>query len=350
MAAKIRVGVLCGGVSCEHEVSLVSAKNVLASLDPAKYEPVTIFIDKKGHWHQIASEHLLEQKAHELLTGETKMCVPVSAKPPVALPETSVDVIFPVLHGPYGEDGTVQGFLKLTRIPFVGADVCGSSIGMDKDIQKRVLRDAGLKVARFRTLYNPQVDLQDIIDELGLPLFVKPANLGSSVAVSKAKTVEQLKKAIETAFEYDKKVLVEEFVSGREIECAVLGNDNPKASLPGEVITSYEFYDFEAKYLDDKLKLEIPANLTKEQVATVQALSIEVFKVLNCAGMARVDFFLRDDGQFLVNELNTIPGFTNSSMFPKLWEASGIGYKQLVDKLIELALERHESERKLKTV
>jgi len=222
MSDKIRVGVLCGGVSCEHEVSLVSAQNVITSLDPAKYEPVAIFIDKQGHWHTIAPQLLLAQNSQELLTGSSKMCVPVSTKAPVTLPESRLDVVFPVLHGPYGEDGTVQGFLKLARIPFVGADVCGSAVGMDKDIQKRILRDAGIPVARFRTLYAAHrhlVDPQGLIDQMGLPLFVKPANLGSSVAVSKAKTLEEVVQAIDKAFEYDKKILVEECVVGREIEC-----------------------------------------------------------------------------------------------------------------------------------
>ncbi|MCE5294335.1 MAG: D-alanine--D-alanine ligase [Chlamydiales bacterium] len=352
MAEKIRVGVLCGGVSCEHEVSLVSAQNVIASLDPAKYEPIAIFIDKVGHWHHVEVQALLEQKPQELLLGTTQMCVPVSTRAPVTMPEARVDVVFPVLHGPYGEDGTVQGFLKLARLPFVGADVCGSAVGMDKDMQKRILRDAGIPVAKFRTLYaahRQNIDAEGIAEQLGLPLFVKPANLGSSVAVSKVKTVQELVEAIDKAFEYDKKVLVEECVVGREIECAVLGNDHPIASVPGEVITSYEFYDFEAKYLDDKLQLEIPASLTASQAHQVQELAICAFEVLCCSGMARVDFFLRNDGKLLVNEINTIPGFTNSSMYPKLWQASGIGYVELIDRLIQLALERHASDSLLKT-
>ncbi len=346
----MRVGVLCGGVSCEHQVSLVSAKNVITALDPAKYEPVAIFIDKSGHWHTIGAELLLSQNTQGLLTGETEMCVPVTTKAPVTLPESKLDVVFPVLHGPYGEDGTVQGFLKLARIPFVGADVCGSAIGMDKDIQKRILRDAGIPVAHFRTLYaqhRNSLSPECLIEELGLPLFVKPANLGSSVAVTKAKTEEELVQAIDKAFMYDRKILVEECVVGREIECAVLGNDAPIASLPGEVITSYEFYDFEAKYLDDKLKLEIPASLTASETHQVQELAICAFEVLSCAGMARVDFFLRNDGKLLVNEINTIPGFTNTSMYPKLWQASGLSYSDLVDRLIQLAIERHRVERSL---
>ncbi|MBS0634932.1 MAG: D-alanine--D-alanine ligase [Verrucomicrobia bacterium] len=352
MSDKIRVGVLCGGVSCEHEVSLVSAQNVMRALDPEKYETSLIFIDKKGHWHQVAPRDLLDHDSHKLLSGTCELTAPVSTKAPVTLPEGRLDVIFPVLHGPYGEDGTVQGFLKLARVPFVGADVCGSAVGMDKDIQKRILRDAGIPVVKFRTLYSAHRDKLDpemLIEQLGLPLFVKPANLGSSVAISKAKTKDELIAAIDNAFEYDKKVLVEEFCPGREIECAVLGNESPIASVPGEVITSYEFYDFEAKYLDDKLKLEIPASLTASQVRQVQELSICAFELLSCAGMARVDFFLRDDGKLLVNEINTIPGFTNSSMYPKLWDASGIGYVELVDRLIELALERHNRESLLKT-
>ncbi len=344
MSNKIRVGILCGGISQEHEVSLVSAQNVLSSLNPEKYEAVTIVIDKTGHWHHVAPKALLAHKAEALLTGSAQVNLPAVTNAPVALPEGPLDVIFPVLHGPYGEDGTVQGFLKLAKIPFVGADVCGSAIGMDKDIQKRLLRDAGIAVAKFRTLYRQHkesIDLDVLIEQLGLPLFVKPANLGSSIAVTKAKTKEALLEAIETAFKYDKKILVEEFVQGREIECAVLGNEDPIASLPGEVITSYEFYDFEAKYLDDKLRLEIPANLSASQIHQVQELAICAFEVLDCAGMARVDFFLRNDGKLLVNEINTIPGFTNTSMYPKLWQASGIAYGELVDRLLQLAIEKH---------
>jgi D-alanine-D-alanine ligase len=353
MTERVRVGVLCGGVSCEHEVSLVSAKNVLASLDPVKYEPVAIFIDKQGRWHQVSPQLLLEQNTEGLLTGACTMQVPATTKASVSLPESRLDVIFPVLHGPFGEDGTVQGFLKLARIPFVGADVCGSSVGMDKDIQKRILRDAGVPVVPFRTLYvqhRAKVDPQALIEQLGLPLFVKPANLGSSVAVTKAKTVEGLVAAIDKAFEYDNKILVEQCVVGREIECGVLGNENPIASIPGEVITSYEFYDFEAKYLDDKLQLVIPAPLTASQTHQVQELAICTFEVLACSGMARVDFFLRDDGKLFVNEINTIPGFTNSSMYPKLWQASGVSYSELIDRLVQLALERHEKDKRLRVV
>ncbi len=352
MSQKIRVGVLCGGVSCEHEVSLVSAQNVIASLDAAKYEPVAIFIDKKGHWHHVAPSLLMAQNSIGLLSGTCNMPVPITSKASVSLPEGPLDVIFPVLHGPYGEDGTVQGFLKLARIPFVGADVCGSAVGMDKDIQKRILRDAAIPVVKFRTLYaqhRDQIDYQGLIDFLGLPLFVKPANLGSSVAVRKAKRLDELVDAVDNAFKYDRKILVEECVVGREIECAVLGNDHPIASVPGEVITSYEFYDFNAKYLDDNLKLEIPASLTASQAHQVQELAICAFEVLSCAGMARVDFFLRNDGKLLVNEINTIPGFTNSSMYPKLWQASGISYVELIDRLIQLALERHSEHSLLKT-
>ncbi len=346
MSSKIRVGILCGGLSSEHEVSLVSAQNVLTSLNPEKYEAITILIDKTGYWHHIAPAALLAHKPEELLTGTTTLNLPATTKSQVSLPDGPLDVIFPVLHGPYGEDGTVQGFLKLAKIPFVGADVLGSSVGMDKDVQKRLLRDAGIAVAKFKTLYRQHkdaIDLDVLIEQLGLPLFVKPANLGSSIAVSKAKTKEALQEAIENAFKYDKKILVEEFVQGREIECAVLGNDDPIASLPGEVITSYEFYDFEAKYLDDKLRLEIPANLSASQIHQVQELAICAFEVLECAGMARVDFFLRNDGKLLVNEINTIPGFTNTSMYPKLWQASGVGYGELVDRLLQLAIDRHNN-------
>ncbi len=352
MVNKIRVGVLCGGISCEHEVSLVSAQNVIASMNPAKYEPTVIFIDKTGHWHQLAPQTLLGQDPQKLLQGLGNMSVSTPEKSLVILPEGHLDVIFPVLHGPYGEDGTVQGFLKLARIPFVGADVCGSAVGMDKDIQKRILRDAGIPIAKFRTLYaahRHRVDPASLIEQFGLPLFVKPSNLGSSIGISKVKSLDELEQAIEKAFLYDRKILVEECVVGREIDCAVLGNDNPVASVPGEITTSFDFYNFEAKYLDKLLKIEIPAALTASQTHQIQQLAVCAFEVLCCAGMARVDFFLRDDGKLLVNELNTIPGFTSTSMYPKLWQASGISYEALIDQLIQLAIERHASECLLKT-
>ena len=265
----------------------------------------------------------------------------------------AVDVIFPVLHGPFGEDGTVQGLFKLANVPFVGASVLGSAVGMDKDVMKRLLRDAGIRTARFVVLErsaSAETEFEDLQHQLGLPFFIKPANLGSSVGIHKVKDKEQFVRAVEDAFRYDSKILIEEFVPGREIECSVLGNEKPMASLPGEIIPRHEFYSYEAKYMDENgAFLEIPAKLPADIIKEVQDIAIKAFKALCCEGMARVDFFLRDNREVVVNEINTIPGFTKISMYPKLWEASGISYADLIDRLIQLALERFEREKKLKT-
>jgi D-alanine-D-alanine ligase len=358
---KIRVGILFGGKSAEHEVSLQSAKNIVSAIDRKKYEVVLIGIDKTGRW-------LLPQNSGSLFESDDPRSIKLGGigdEPVTLIPESGgaitnlsnhavrakIDVVFPILHGPFGEDGTVQGLLKLAGLPFVGASVLGSAIGMDKDVTKRLLRDAGIPVTPFLALRrNDAIDVARIMRELGLPLFVKPANLGSSVGVSKALNAAGLKTAIEEAFRYDNKVLVEAFADGREIECAVLGNQNPAASVAGEIIPRHEFYSYSAKYLDDQgAALVVPADIDAEISARVQALSIRTFKVLSCEGLARVDFFLKKDGTLLVNEINTIPGFTQISMFPRLWQASGISYSDLISRLIELAIESFESERKLKT-
>ncbi len=361
---KIRVGVLFGGKSAEHEVSLQSAKNVIDALDPDRYEVVLIGIDKRGRWHVHGeAQRLLEERRLTMLESP-----PTDAAQVVLLPGNdrtelldlssrrslgAVDVIFPVLHGPFGEDGTVQGLLKLADIPFVGAGVLGSSVGMDKDAMKRLLSQAGIPNARavvVRPSRRQQLDSAAVSAELGLPLFVKPANLGSSVGISKVKSAADLAAAVDLAFHYDRKVIIEECVSGRELECSVLGNDDPVASLPGEVIPREEWYSYEAKYLDENgAALEIPAKLAADTVERVRSMAVEAFKVLCCEGMARVDFFLQADGRLLVNEINTIPGFTRISMYPKLWEASGLPYRDLVNRLISLALERSAAERTLRT-
>ncbi len=360
---KIRVGVLFGGKSAEHEVSLQSAKNVIDAMDPAKYEVVLIGIDKRGRWHWHGeAQKLLEQGRLGRLESPRPESTQVALLPGGERTELvdwssrrsfgPVDVIFPVLHGPFGEDGTVQGLLKLADIPFVGAGVLGSAVGMDKDAMKRLLSQAGIPNARGIVARPSElpVDAAAVAADLGLPLFVKPANLGSSVGITKVKSVADLAPAIDLALRFDRKVLVEEFVSGRELECSVLGNDDPIASLPGEVIPRDEWYSYEAKYIDENgAALEIPARLDRETVERVQRMAVQAFKVLCCEGMARVDFFLRPDGRLYVNEINTIPGFTRISMYPKLWEASGIGYGELVDRLIALALERSRAERALRT-
>ena len=363
MSRKIRVAILFGGKSAEHEVSLRSAKNIIASLDKNKYEPVLIGIDKKGGWHlNEASKKVLNANNPKLLKFNT------SEKPVALVPEREtgalihlsnrqpagkIDVVFPILHGPYGEDGTIQGLLKLANIPFVGAGVLGSAVGMDKDVMKRLLREAGIPTAKFVVVNRGQkISPTNIARQLGLPLFIKPANLGSSVGVSKIKSKDHLKKALAEAFWFDSKVLIEGFVPGREIECAVLGNENPIASVAGEVIPQHghEFYSYDAKYIDpDGALLKIPVELPKHILKKVQQMAIAAFKALCLEGMARVDFFLKPNGKVIVNEVNTIPGFTNISMYPKLWEASGISPTELIDRLIQLAQERHAKEKKLKT-
>lgn len=359
---KIRVGIIFGGKSTEHEVSLLSAKNVIAALDREKYEPVLIGIDKAGKWHRSAgAQYLLHSENPRLIALNKKVAQEVALVPGerhelLVLGNTEkqpLDVIFPVLHGPLGEDGTVQGLLKLMDIPFVGPSVLGSAIGMDKDVQKRLLRDAGIVVAKFLTLRNTEkttMTFEDVKKALGLPIFVKPANAGSSIGVNKVKGKADFQKAIDGAFRYDTKILIEEAIDGREIECAVLGNEDPIASVPGEVKPHHEFYSYEAKYIDENgAALDIPAKMPIELVKKVQETAIAAFKVLECEGMARVDCFVTEDGRVLVNEINTIPGFTKISMYPKLWEASGISYQKLIDTLIQLALARARREKKLRT-
>ncbi len=363
MAKKIRVGILFGGRSAEHEVSLQSAKNIIEAIDTNKYEVVLIGIDKKGQWHLNEESRFLlpavESGLPELPEkGENLALVPGKQDEQfVALSGQQrlgpLDVIFPVLHGPFGEDGTVQGLLKLANVAFVGAGVLGSAVGMDKDVMKRLLRDAGIPIARFIAAYrysSAEIDFDQAREQLGSPFFVKPANLGSSVGISKVKDREEFERAVREAFRYDHKILIEECIKGREIECSVLGNDKPIASVPGEILPRHEFYSYEAKYLDENgAVLEIPAKLPLETSERIRQLAIKTFTVLCCEGMARVDFFLRNGEEVIVNEINTIPGFTRISMYPKLWEATGISYSELIDRLIQLALERFQREQQLKT-
>jgi D-alanine-D-alanine ligase len=367
MKSKIRVGVLFGGKSAEHEVALQSAKNIVEAIDKDKYEVTLIGIDKQGQWHlQDSAEFLLNAGNPATIalnvTSETLAVVPATQISQQLVSVTdhqsveTLDVVFPVLHGPFGEDGTVQGLLKLAGIPFVGASVLGSAIGMDKDVMKRLLRDAGIPTARFLVFdYASRNDIyfDDVVSAIGLPCFIKPANLGSSVGIHKARNGQEFTEAINDAFQYDVKILIEEAIQGREIECSVLGNENPMASVPGEIVTDktkHEFYSYEAKYLDEHgAALKIPAELPEHLVRRVQELSVKAFKTLCCEGMARVDCFLTDDRQVVINEINTIPGFTKISMYPKLWEASGISYPELIDRLIQLAIQRAEREKRLRT-
>lgn len=363
MKSRTRIGILCGGKSAEHEVSLQSAKNIVEAIDKDKYEVLLIGIDKNGRWFLNENPQFLlnadDPRTIALDRGGQAVALALGrdAEQIVSLTSAggawSVDVIFPVLHGPFGEDGTVQGLLKLAGIPFVGAGVLGSAAGMDKDVMKRLLRDAGLPIAHFQVLHasaRESVSLDAIERDLGLPCFVKPANLGSSVGIHKAQDQAELGAALQDAFTYDDKVIVEQFIAGREIECAVLGNEDPVSSVPGEIVPRHEFYSYEAKYLDENgAALEIPAKLPEEIVKKIQELAMKTFQTVCCGGMARVDFFLRDDGEVIINELNTIPGFTKISMYPKLWEASGIKYADLIDRLIQLAIQRFKREQRLKT-
>jgi len=366
---KIKVGILFGGKSAEHEVSLQSAKNVYEAIDRNKYEPVLIGIDKSGRW-------LLNDESRFLLNADDPKHIQLnpSSDAVALIPQSggvisnlsaaksdrAIDVVFPILHGPFGEDGTVQGLLKLADIPFVGAGVLASAVGMDKDVMKRLFRDAGLPLCKFKVLGPGEEfpDFEKLCAELGSPLFIKPANMGSSVGVSKVHKKEEYLSALSNAFEYDTKVLIEEFIPGREIECSVLGSSFGKqkdgneiiASVPGEVKPSHEFYSYDAKYIDENgAVLVIPADVPAETAQRIRELAIAVFKTICCDSLARVDFFLKEDGEIIVNEINTMPGFTKISMYPKLWEASGISYTQLIGRLIELAILRFEKEKNLKT-
>ncbi len=313
--SKLRVAVLYGGRSGEHEVSLNSAESIIKAMDPAKYDVQRILISKEGHW-----------------------------QPRVISPEPGgnpdIDVVFPVLHGTFGEDGTVQGLLELADLPYVGAGVLASSVSMDKEIMKRLCAASGLPVAEYFVVRRHHAGTHT---HFPLPIFVKPANLGSSVGISKVKSHSELEPAIKLAAEFDRKVIVERGIVGREFECSVLGNEDPRASVPCEILPSRDFYDYEDKYLLNKAQTIVPADLTPEQTHEIQRLAVACYQAVECEGMARVDFLLETaTGRFFINEINTIPGFTSISMYPKMWEASGLAYSDLIDRLIQLAIERHD--------
>jgi D-alanine-D-alanine ligase len=362
---KTRVVILFGGRSAEHEISLLSARNVLTALDRTRFEPVLIGIDKAGRWHR-ESERTLEAAA-----GDPRRVMLDAAAPAIAMEAALVpadggaanavgsdDVVFPVLHGTFGEDGTVQGALDLAGVAYVGAGVLGSAIGMDKDVAKRLLRDAGIPIVDFALVTAAAMDADPAaalaaLPDLGYPRYVKPANAGSSVGVSRVARPGDLEAAVRAALVFDRKVLIERAVDAREIECAVLGNDDPQASIPGEILVHHAdgFYSYDAKYVDpDGASWKIPADLPPAVTARVQALAVATFRTLELAGMARVDFFVtRDLRSLYVNEVNTIPGFTAVSMYPKMWQASGLSPSDLVSRLIDLAIQRRDSRRKLKT-
>ena len=357
---RIRVGVIYGGRSGEHEVSIASAASVFRYLDPARYDAVPIKIAKDGQWQieAAAPKSISAADVHAERQTLPAAGTPEAIEPTRAFADRQIDVVFPVLHGPYGEDGTVQGLLELANVPYVGAGVLGSAVGMDKAVMKTLFIAHGLPVCPYITVIRREWDRDAasisirVEDELHFPVFVKPANLGSSVGISKAKTAHEFDRAMHLAFEFDRKVVIEAAVpNAREIECAVLGNDEPQASVPGEIVPSREFYDYAAKYLeaDGSVSL-IPAPLDPETTTQIQRLSIAAFRAIEGTGLARVDFLIsRDTGATYVNEVNTMPGFTTISMYPKMWEASGLAYPQLLDRLITLAFERHAEKQQLKT-
>ncbi len=357
---RLRVGVLFGGRSGEHEVSLASASSVIRALDPEKYEAIPIGITKDGRWLVGAGA---QKMLPEVLRGGQRVVLPAdpTAAALVPLGESTgaggmrVDVVFPVLHGTFGEDGTVQGLLDLAGLPYVGAGVLGSAVGMDKEMQKRLFLQARLPVADYVCVRRAdwerdRTKVQKAIEKkLRYPMFVKPATLGSSVGMTKAHNRRELPAALDLAAEFAQIILVERAVNAREIEVSVLGNEDPIASVPGEIVPHREFYDYTAKYLEEGTRLVIPAKLKKKQVKQFQALAVRVFQAVECAGMARVDFFLeRRTGKVFANEINTIPGFTSISMYPKLWEATGIPYRELIDRLLQLALSAHAEKARTK--
>jgi D-alanine-D-alanine ligase len=345
MAQRRRVMLLFGGQSAEHDVSRVTAVAVAKALDPEKYDVVPVGITTEGTWLLAGDAQRMLESARHALPEAFEVSGDVMPVPTPARNDMAVDVVIPLLHGPYGEDGTVQGLLELAGLPYVGSGVLGSAVGMDKVAMKRMFVAAGLPIGRFLAVRDDQ-DLDAfatrVEQDLKYPAFVKPSNMGSSVGVSKVRDRAQLLAAIELALSYDETAVAEEFVPGREVEVGVLGDRPPVASVPGEVIPAADFYDYADKYENGKAELVIPAELAAEQVAEVQALAVRAFEACSCEAMARVDFFLRGDGGFVVNELNTIPGFTPISMYPKLWEASGVPYAELLDRLIDLAIARAE--------
>jgi len=373
---KLRIGVIYGGRSGEHEVSLASAAAVFQNLDPQRYDPIAIRIEKDGRWtladhppRLMSAASVIEaartrpadtgREAHLVAHPgiETVLTIDRTDRHHEVVSGLALDVVFPVLHGPYGEDGTVQGLLELANVPYVGAGVLASAVGMDKATMKLVFAACGLPICDYEVILkrdwqrDERGAMNTIVTRLGFPVFVKPANLGSSVGISKARHAAELRTAIALAAEFDRKIVIEAAVRNvREIECAVVGNDEPEASMPGEIIPSGEFYDYQAKYLDEGSRSVIPAPLTDAQTQEIRALAVAAFKAVDCAGMARVDFLLEgDSGVLYVNELNTIPGFTTISMYSKMWEASGLPYPALIDRLVALALERHAEKQQLRT-
>jgi len=351
-AGRLRVAVIFGGRSVEHEVSLVSAKAIMGALDPARYEVVPIAVTRDGRWEARGTRALL--RANPALADLFGLARP--GKVPARPGRAAIDVVFPIVHGTGGEDGALQGLLTLADVPFVGAGVLGSALGMDKAAMKVMFDHAGLPQARYQALSRAQYDvdpraaMERAASHCGVPCFIKPANGGSSVGITKAKNRDELAAGLRLAFRYDRKVIVEMAVDAREIECSVLGNDRPIASIAGEIVPAGEFYDYSSKYLDEGSQLIVPAPITPGQLGAVREVAVRAFQVLDIEGLARVDFFLdRKTGAVFLNEVNTLPGFTPISMYPKLWEASGLPFPRLVDRLISLAFDRHARRQRLVT-
>lgn len=350
-SSRIHLLLLCGGASPEHDVSVSSAREVWHALAKERYIVEVVFIDRSGMWWLIRdASHWFASETHETREAcprERVALLPGGSGEVYSLDQGRIymkaDVVFPLLHGPFGEDGTVQGALLLAGVPFVGSGVCASAAGMDKDVTKRLLREAGIPVGSYIACRSPEAvpNIAHVKEVLGLPCFIKPASMGSSIGVTKVSTEAEYQAAVACAFSCDQKILIEAMVVGREIECAVLGNRSPQVSRPGEVVVHRGFYSYEAKYQDPNASsLVIPAVLTPEEVARAQEVALHVYKTLGCEGLARVDLFLTPEGEVFVNEVNTMPGFTTRSMYPKLWEASGKGYGELLDDLVRLALEK----------
>jgi len=353
---KINLVIIFGGKSAEHEVSILSAKSIVKVIDKNKYNVSFAGINKQGRWISISEQELLAEK-FLLETGKMKVDEEIiSCREDGGflqeMNQENIDVVFPILHGPFGEDGAIQGLLKMFDVAFVGPSILGSAVNMDKDVSKRLLKEAGMPIVKFLTYQKSQknkISFVEVKKILKVPFFVKPANLGSSVGISKVEDEKNFEKAIKEAFSYDRKIVIEEAIQGKEIECSVMGNENPVASALGEIIPTHDFYSYKAKYFDENgAKMAIPANISEATTLKIQKLAVESFKILCCEGMGRVDFFLTKEGEIFVNEINTIPGFTSISMYPKLWEESGISYSELIDELIELAIVRHKKESNLK--
>lgn len=341
--------IICGGESGEHEVSLQSAHSIASFIPRDRYRPLLVGIDKQGRW--LTGDPLFEN-----VDDPSRIALAEGLKPAVLsdreLNGERVDAVFPIIHGTHGEDGSLQGLLQMQHLPYVGSGVLGSAVGMDKDIMKRLLLHAGLNCVPYEVIYSWQKErpvYQELSERLGPVLFVKPCNLGSSVGISRIEKDLEFESALQHAFAFDNKVIVEKAIDGREIEVSVLGNEHPQASLPGEIIPGGDFYSYDAKYIDsDKTRLVIPADLSRDSVSRIQAVACRSFQILELSGLARADFFVEADGRIWINELNTLPGFTKISMYPKLWEASGLAYPELIHRLLQLAVERFTADERLK--